>query len=142
MWDAAQLLWDGYLNQKARISMLLGVLLISETPGQFAPGELLRTSWRMEIQRLLEDVPSEDDPPIYGPLPLRRRSGIQHPSPLIRTIGEVRMGSFYRGIDVFTAMYFVKLSALDAAVKLRANGLIQRLSRNTKEDEASGGTDA
>ncbi len=102
------------------------------TPAMFSPGELVRIAWRQQIQGLIADVPREDEGLGSAGYGIHVEDRVKHPSVLIRQLGVDLVGSFYRGVDVFAAMYFVRLPGNEnAARSLRSSGLIESLAHRS-----------
>jgi hypothetical protein len=147
LWNVARSLWDRYLGDDkdgpARMQFLRNALRIVDVPTLGARGEVLRTGWRMQIFQLLKDLPpgaapSGEEP--YGAV-LRRR--VEHASALVRVLARRPFGGFYRGIDIFVAVYFASLEGNDVVAReLRSHDLIAQLQREHRRGaagERSGG---
>ena len=131
MWELARALWDGYLVDKAKMDFLFAVLQGADAPAMFSR-ELVRIAWRQQIQGLIADVPREDEVLGSAGYGIHVEHRVKHPSVLIRQLGVDLVGSFYRGVDVFAAMYFVRLPGNEnAARSLRSSGLIESLAHRS-----------
>lgn len=136
-WNTAKSLWDQYLLDKKvgeiRIKFLWDSFQTAEIPGLFAAGELLRTNWRMRIHTLFEDLSLREvlsGSALFG---IHRKYRVQHDSDLVKVLARETFPGFYRGIDVFVAMYLVSLSGNEKMMhKLRAQGLIDALLRESR----------
>jgi len=141
-WNTARTLWDRYLSDggagPTRMNFLKGALQTADIPGKSVPGELLRTGWRTWIHQLLRDVPVVDV--VSGSFGFHVDHRVQHSSALIRVLARRTFAGFYRGVDVFAAMYFVKLEGNEAAAyELRSSDLIDALQRESREEEGEEG---
>jgi hypothetical protein len=136
-WCTAKALWDNFLSDKKlgamRISVLKAVLESIDLPSMVAPGEVLRTGWRTELHHLLKQVPTASK--VSGGYGLYVEHGVKHASALIRILARETFAGFYRGIDVFSACYFVKLTGTHAGLRIRSSGLIDELEREQQERE-------
>ena len=95
--------WDTYLSEGAenqRLQLLAtAVVLTEESTFEIAHRGTLRSSWKLNIQRLLRDVQCEE---ILDPY---RRTIPIHKSPLVRVFVKHLDSLFYDGIDIFIAKY-------------------------------------
>jgi hypothetical protein len=133
-WNTAKALWDQYLSDErsapTRMRILSGVLHVADIPMMFSPGELLRTNWRMRIQQLFRDIPVRRV--VSGSVGIHIDHRVEHSSALVRVLARQTFAGFYRGIDVFAAMYFVKLASSDiTALRLRSNDLVDAIQRES-----------
>ena len=132
MWDIARRNWDEYFRKNPPgMTFVAGVLQLADIPTLFAPGELIRTGWRAQVQQMLNNVPVEENMRGLSLFGLHVSRRVKHPSALIRALGPRFIGGLYRGIDVFAATYFADIPEVSETVKrLRANDLIESLWRN------------
>jgi hypothetical protein len=141
-WSIARALWDRYLLDETtgpkRMEFLTGALQMADIPALVAPGELLRTGWRMEVHRLLKGLPTTRV--VHGGYGIHVEERVNHASALVRVLAREIFAGFYRGIDVFSATYFVKLAGKEAAVsELRSSNLIEAIQRESGGQEGEQG---
>jgi len=135
-WGSGKTRWDRYLLEKdagpKRMQLISGILQLADVPMTAAPGELIRTGWRTQIHQLLRNVPVQED--FLGSASgIYRRQQVQHASALVRILARNTFSSFYRGIDIFVAMYFAQqLAGVLENLDLRASGLIDALRRESQ----------
>lgn len=107
-WDLCKSIWDEYLALDMQRLDLIGIL-ISYNSKLFliTNRSVLRTQWKIDINRLLDAMPRVSEPIESLSVIPRHIAYVDHPSVLVRAFGgtDSSFGSFYDGIDIFVHLY-------------------------------------
>jgi hypothetical protein len=109
LWSTTKALWDTYFREnetgRAHVQVMGAVLDSADIPLSMPAGELIRTGWRMQVGGLLREIPVENR--LVPSSSIIVEEVVQHPSALVRVLARDRIPGFFRGLDIFSAMYFV-----------------------------------
>jgi hypothetical protein len=97
--------WDEYLKEAGKqkpLPLLASSIALTESSFEMAHRSVLRTNWKMRIERKLTDVPRHEV--ATGQFSLTH-TVIDHDSALIRIFAQDRHGSLFDGIDIFITYY-------------------------------------
>lgn len=132
-WSTANARWDQYLSDQnggaTRRTVTISALRTADNPWMAASGELMRTGWRMQIQQLLEGLPTEDI--VHGGVGIYIEHRVKHTSALVRVLAAQGLQGFYRGTDVFAATYLMKFPEHEG-LELRCNDLHDAIARESE----------
>ncbi|MHA1288055.1 MAG: hypothetical protein ACTSPB_11690 [Candidatus Thorarchaeota archaeon] len=116
-WELCKSIWDEYLAIDMQRLDLLG-LLISYNSKLFliTNRSVLRTQWKIDINRLLDEIPRVNEPVESLSAIPRHISYLDHPSKLVRVFGgtDASYDSFYDGIDIFVHFYLREIEEAKA----------------------------
>ena len=139
LWSEVTASWNDYLAQnheQSPIPFLAAIVGLTEIAYEIPHRGVLRTTWKQKIEWKLRDVPRHE---VYHRGSLGSDTVIEHDSALVRIFAREPYGSFYDGIDVFTAFYLRHLEGakeLDFGSKRSdLENSIERESRKRSNDD-------
>jgi hypothetical protein len=111
LWNICKNTWDGYLesSRNERSESFAGIINYKSREFMITPRGIIRTQWKMRIERLLESMPRITRLITTMSVVPHFESIIDHPSLLVKIYGGNRdwgISSFYNGIDAFVEFYF------------------------------------
>ena len=107
LWQIIEDTWNEYLKEvgsKSSLPLFAASVSLTESNFELAHRSIMRTNWKMRIERKLSDVPRHEEP--SGQFSLTD-TVIDHNSALIRIFSRARYGSLFDGIDIFIT-YFLR----------------------------------
>ena len=139
LWQIVVNAWDKYFadsGEKSPLALLAGAIAFTEGAFEIPHRGVLRTNWKLRINRQLSNVPRRE---VYSRHHIASHTVIDHDSPLIKIFSRDPYGSFYDGIDIFITFY---LGTKDGADQLdfgwKRRHLQESLdqdTRNVEQDE-------
>jgi hypothetical protein len=142
LWNEITAAWNDYLTEQRvpSINLLAAAVILTESAFEIPHRGVLRTSWQLEINRKLNDVPRHEE---------HRRGSfssytvVNHASALIRIFARDHLVGFYDGIDIFIEYYLRHFDAVkdfDFGRKRRdlKNSIDRENKIKSKEDDKEG----
>ena len=132
LWNEVTSTWDKYIAEKGErflISLLFGAVTITEAPFEIPHRGILRSTWKQEINRELQNVPRHEE---YHQGSIGSYTVIDHDSALLCIFAQEDYGSLYDGIDVFFAFY---LNKIDGAKDLNFGPKMRDLQESIEREE-------
>lgn len=136
LWQTVANAWERYIadrGEESPLPLLAGAIAFTEGAFEIPHRGVLRTNWKMKINRKLSDVPRHQ---VYSRHYIRSHTEIDHTSPLIRVFAREPHGSFHDGIDIFITFY---LRTKDGADQLdfgwKRRNLQESLDRAARKNE-------
>jgi hypothetical protein len=133
LWKACRQAWEHYfstIDPTQALQIFAAVTSFDEGLFLIRPRAIIRTTWKMRIERVLDDVPQR-----YVERDVIGYQVADHPSPLIRVFArEGRIGSMFDGTNIFVELYLPNLPAA-AGLSFRERGHLLNSLHHRDDDE-------
>lgn len=135
LWQIIVDTWNEYLKEvesKSPLPLFAASVSLTESNFELAHRSMMRTNWKMRIERKLSDVPRHEEPSDQFFL---THTVIDHNSALIRIFSRDRYGSLFDGIDIFITYYLrTKKGGGELDFGRKRRDLQESLDRENDED--------
>ncbi len=103
LWEPVRAAWDIILDPNPNLLAFIdAALAVRRMEIRLAPRSAFRMGWRMTLEREIQGLPRKEEHVVpFGPM----RSAVEHPSSLIRRMGDDLIGMLHGGDELFAVEY-------------------------------------